>query len=113
MRGVKMTPELMRAIIAHREQMLLAIDVWGPGVVYERGELFREIARLDKYGLRAVKWALLEAGMETWEVGSLMRLGHPRGCACWRCISLLQRSIKRSNEARALAQAKLTSEAPS
>jgi hypothetical protein len=95
------TPERMKEIVSRREQMLLAIEVWGPGVVYERGKLFREIAKWDQYGLRAVKWALIEQGMPTWEVEDLMLKGHPRGCACWHCVLWLNRACRR-------AQSKLT-----
>jgi hypothetical protein len=85
-----------RAIMVRRETLLLAIEVHGPEIVYDRAELYRSVAKYDQWGLRQVKHALLRGGMNGDEVVDLMNHGHPAGCACWRCIIWLHNEVRRT-----------------
>lgn len=104
-----MTPgwkQRWQQIIGWRESMLLAIEVHGPSIVYERLALLRQIGRLDPTGFKQVVQVLADKGMEPGNIRNLLQHGHSAGCACWRCIIKLHNSARR-------AQVKLTSAAGS
>lgn len=96
---------MSRALLA-RERILLALEAWGPGVLYEHASLVRWLRRRDPQAVRHIKEALIGAGLSRPEADALLDGGKAHGahCACWRCVLRLQAWLLRSAARRMQAE---------
>src|SRR5271166_6260132 len=77
-------------------RVLLAIEVHGPGIIYEYMGDLRWFQHNDRDAFMQVRNALRDGGMELAEVMDILGETHDEGCACWRCIGRLHLSALRS-----------------
>jgi hypothetical protein len=89
------------------EQLLVAIEIHGPSVLFERKhwQTLCWVKANYQLGYRQIIEALRTAGMERSDIVSAIQgEEHGLGCACWDCVLRLHGEVLRAQTERRIQQ---------